>query len=47
MEKFKEKLNNIKNILDKIDQPVFLLINKLDRVPKADKNKFVEQYSNL
>lgn len=37
----------VENILDKIDQPVFLLINKLDRVPKADKNKFVEQYSNL
>ncbi len=37
----------VENVLGKIDKPVFLLINKLDRVPKSDKNKFVEQYSKL
>lgn len=37
----------VENILNKIDQPVFLLINKLDKVPKSDKDKFVTQYSDL
>ena len=37
----------VDNVLGKIDKPVFLLINKLDKVPKADKNKYVEEYSKL
>jgi len=37
----------VENILSKIEKPVFLLINKLDKVPKIDKNKYVEQYSSL
>lgn len=37
----------VENILSRITKPVFLLINKLDKVPKADKNKYVEAYTNL
>jgi GTP-binding protein Era len=37
----------VENILSKIEKPVFLLINKLDKVPKIDKNKYIEQYSSL
>lgn len=37
----------VENILSKIDKPIFLLINKLDKVPKLDKDKYIEQYSSL
>lgn len=37
----------VENVLSKVDKPVFLLVNKLDKVPKAEKNKYFEEYSKL
>lgn len=37
----------VENILSKVDKPVFLLVNKLDKVPKAEKNKYFEEYTKL
>lgn len=37
----------IENILKKVDRPVFLLINKVDKVSKKEKNQFVDAYSAL
>ncbi len=37
----------VENILSKLDKPIFLLINKTDKVPKKEKNKYVQAYSSL
>lgn len=37
----------IDNILSKIDRPVFLLVNKVDKVSKKEKNQFVDAYAAL
>jgi GTP-binding protein Era len=37
----------IENVLKNQEKPVYLLINKIDKVPKKDKKKFVEAYSGL
>lgn len=38
----------VENIISKLgDKPVFLLINKLDKVPKKEKNKYIDFYSKL
>lgn len=37
----------VENVLSRVDKPVFLLVNKLDKVPKAEKNKYFEEYSKL
>ncbi len=37
----------IENVISKLDKPIFLLINKLDRVPKKEKSRFIQQYTDL
>jgi GTP-binding protein Era len=37
----------VENVLKNQDKPVFLLINKLDKIPKKDKQRFIFEYSNL
>lgn len=37
----------IENILNSYDKPVILLINKIDQVPKKEKNQYFDQYKNL
>ncbi|MEK7433949.1 MAG: GTPase Era [Cyanobacteriota bacterium] len=37
----------IDNFVTKLDKPVFLLINKIDKVPKKEKSKFLETYKAL
>jgi GTP-binding protein Era len=37
----------VENVLKNLTKPVFLLINKIDKVPKKEKKKYVEAYSAL
>ncbi|MBC7473871.1 MAG: GTPase Era [Candidatus Sericytochromatia bacterium] len=37
----------IENVISKLNKPIFLLINKLDRVPKKEKSRFIQQYTDL